>query len=363
MVVSVVSVGTLSALFVVRRAAPDAARGRRRSAGSGPLTVPAIAAAFLVGLVRRRLDGRRRAHAASPSRSAGGSTGRSCARRSPRRSTTRRSTCWFPTACRGRWRDTDGRLTSRSEIVARGRALTPISDDDAPVLALVHDPALRDDEELLDVGRSLVLTTVRARAARGRARRRRCASSRTSRQRIARAADLERSRIERDLHDGAQQRLIALRIKLSMAEELCARDPRGRRRGRARARRRDRAARSRSCARSHTASIRRCSPTAASTMRCAALPRSPLPVHLLVRGVRRYSAGGRDRGLLHVPRGDPERDQARRRRQRRLGLAAPATTTCDFEVRDDGPGFVPPDGDGNGGLATCATASKRSAGA
>ena len=38
--------------------------------------------------------------------------------------------------------------------------------------------------------------------------------------RIARAADLERSRIERDLHDGAQQRLIGLRIKLSLAEEL-----------------------------------------------------------------------------------------------------------------------------------------------
>ncbi len=40
-----------------------------------------------------------------------------------------------------------------------------------------------------------------------------------SRMRIARAADLERSRIERDLHDGAQQRLIGLRIKLSIAEE------------------------------------------------------------------------------------------------------------------------------------------------
>jgi signal transduction histidine kinase len=47
-----------------------------------------------------------------------------------------------------------------------------------------------------------------------------------SRARIARAADAERSRIERDLHDGAQQRLIALRIHLSMAEELDAADPR-----------------------------------------------------------------------------------------------------------------------------------------
>ncbi len=33
-----------------------------------------------------------------------------------------------------------------------------------------------------------------------------------SRRRIAEAGDVERVRIERDLHDGAQQRLVALRI-------------------------------------------------------------------------------------------------------------------------------------------------------
>ena len=41
-----------------------------------------------------------------------------------------------------------------------------------------------------------------------------------SRARVAHAADAERRRIERDLHDGAQQRLIALRVKLSLAEEI-----------------------------------------------------------------------------------------------------------------------------------------------
>jgi signal transduction histidine kinase len=46
-----------------------------------------------------------------------------------------------------------------------------------------------------------------------------------SRRRFSQAADLERARIERDLHDGAQQRLIALRIRLGLAEELLARDP------------------------------------------------------------------------------------------------------------------------------------------
>jgi signal transduction histidine kinase len=45
-----------------------------------------------------------------------------------------------------------------------------------------------------------------------------------SRGRIAVAAAHERARIERDLHDGAQQRLIALRIKLSVVEELLSTD-------------------------------------------------------------------------------------------------------------------------------------------
>jgi len=48
---------------------------------------------------------------------------------------------------------------------------------------------------------------------------------RSSRARIAASADRERRRIERDLHDGAQQRLVALRIELELAEELVRRDP------------------------------------------------------------------------------------------------------------------------------------------
>ena len=43
---------------------------------------------------------------------------------------------------------------------------------------------------------------------------------RESRARLAHGGDAERRRIERDLHDGCQQRLIALRIKLGLAEEL-----------------------------------------------------------------------------------------------------------------------------------------------
>jgi signal transduction histidine kinase len=46
-----------------------------------------------------------------------------------------------------------------------------------------------------------------------------------ARQRIIAAADAERRRIERDLHDGAQQRLVALATMLSLAEARFKTDP------------------------------------------------------------------------------------------------------------------------------------------
>lgn len=48
---------------------------------------------------------------------------------------------------------------------------------------------------------------------------------RDSRRRIVLSAEDERKRLERDLHDGAQQRLIALRIQLGMAAELLEQEP------------------------------------------------------------------------------------------------------------------------------------------
>ena len=47
----------------------------------------------------------------------------------------------------------------------------------------------------------------------------------SSRARIQAAADDERRRIERDLHDGAQQRLVALRVRLALAADLMRDDP------------------------------------------------------------------------------------------------------------------------------------------
>jgi signal transduction histidine kinase len=46
-----------------------------------------------------------------------------------------------------------------------------------------------------------------------------------SRARIVEAADEARRRIERDLHDGAQQRLVAAALELTLLEQRLERDP------------------------------------------------------------------------------------------------------------------------------------------
>jgi signal transduction histidine kinase len=48
---------------------------------------------------------------------------------------------------------------------------------------------------------------------------------RASRQRLVAAQDAERRRLERNIHDGAQQQLVALTVKLRLLEQTAARDP------------------------------------------------------------------------------------------------------------------------------------------
>ena len=93
------------------------------------------------------------------------------------------------------------------------------------------------------------------------------------------AAELQR--IERDLHDGAQARLVALAMDLGMAQEKLDSDPVGARRARRRARTARPSARCPSCATSRAASTPRSSPTAGSGPRCPrSPPRNPVEVAL-----------------------------------------------------------------------------------
>ena len=98
-----------------------------------------------------------------------------------------------------------------------GRAVTPLAHDGEPVAVLVHDPALLEDARLLEsvcAAARLSLENARLHAE----LQAQLLKVRESRTRIVAAADTERVRIERDLHDGAQQRLVALALDLRMAE-------------------------------------------------------------------------------------------------------------------------------------------------
>ena len=95
------------------------------------------------------------------------------------------------------------------------RALTPVRVAGDEVAVLVHDPALLDEPALVESVRAaaaLVLENERL-AAEVRSQ---LAEVRASRGRIVAAADDERRRIERDLHDGAQQRLVSLSVALGL---------------------------------------------------------------------------------------------------------------------------------------------------
>ena len=105
-----------------------------------------------------------------------------------------------------------------------GQTSTPVQSAGRTVAVIVHDKALNRDPELMrSAGRVLLLARQNDRLEQDL--RQAVRRLRESRGRIATVRDTERRRIERDLHDGAQQRLVALRIGLGLADELVHDDP------------------------------------------------------------------------------------------------------------------------------------------
>jgi signal transduction histidine kinase len=96
-----------------------------------------------------------------------------------------------------------------------GQIATPIERGGERLALIVHDESLAEERELVRaVGGAAALTLENERlAAELRAH---IEELRASRARIVQATDAERRRLERDLHDGAQQRLIALALQLRM---------------------------------------------------------------------------------------------------------------------------------------------------
>jgi signal transduction histidine kinase len=94
-----------------------------------------------------------------------------------------------------------------------GRAWTAVERDGRPVAAIVHDASLDTSRELVQAAAaasSLAIDNERLKAD----LRARLEELRVSRLRIVEATDAARRRIERDLHDGAQQQLVSLRLEL-----------------------------------------------------------------------------------------------------------------------------------------------------
>jgi signal transduction histidine kinase len=103
------------------------------------------------------------------------------------------------------------------------RAATVVEREGQPVAALVHDPALTEDDELVQsvcAAAALTLENARLQAE----LRARLAELQASRARLVEATDTERRRIERDLHDGTQQRLVSIAMALGLAESKLAAD-------------------------------------------------------------------------------------------------------------------------------------------
>ncbi len=120
---------------------------------------------------------------------------------------------WSPTGAR--FVDGDGQAI---ELPAEnsGQAVTMLERDGAPEAAIIHDAILLDEPGLI----AAVVSAMRLAVENDRLTAEvdeQLQEVRASRARIIEAGDLERRRIERDLHDGAQQRLISLSLELRVA--------------------------------------------------------------------------------------------------------------------------------------------------
>jgi signal transduction histidine kinase len=100
-----------------------------------------------------------------------------------------------------------------------GRAVTPVTEASGAVL--VHDGGLEQEPQLIRLtaaAASMALEHTRLQAE----VQAQLEQVRASRARLVEAGDAERRRLERDLHDGAQQRLVTLSLALGMARDRAA---------------------------------------------------------------------------------------------------------------------------------------------
>ena len=122
----------------------------------------------------------------------------------------------------GSFVDSMGRVVDVERLPA-GRSAIELVHDGHVSGYIVRDSALSTDPELLQAAGQAVLLALES----GRLEtelQSKIEALQRSRDRIVAAGETERRRIERDLHDGAQQRLMAIQVKLAMAAERTPND-------------------------------------------------------------------------------------------------------------------------------------------
>jgi signal transduction histidine kinase len=123
-----------------------------------------------------------------------------------------------------KWVDAAGKPTTLPDEDDEARAVTRVEREGRAVGAIIHDRALCEDPELVGsvaaaAGLSIENERLQAQL------RARVEELRASRARIVEAGTAERRRLERNLHDGAQQRLVALSLTMRLAQSKLRSDP------------------------------------------------------------------------------------------------------------------------------------------
>jgi signal transduction histidine kinase len=109
-------------------------------------------------------------------------------------------------------------------VDAGDRRIVPMQRDGEEIAALVYDASLDDDPELVEAVSAAAAIALENEQLHNESRER-LAELRASRERLVAASDAERRRLERNLHDGAQQRLVALSMQLRFLQSRIREDP------------------------------------------------------------------------------------------------------------------------------------------
>jgi len=123
-----------------------------------------------------------------------------------------------------RYVDSHGQPVDLPPATSRSRAVTEIEREAVPVAAIVHDAALLDEPGLVraaGAAAALALENERLEAE----LKARVAELQVSRAKVIEVGFQERRALERNLHDGAQQRLVALSLQLGLAKTKLRDDP------------------------------------------------------------------------------------------------------------------------------------------